>query len=145
MIVRLNIIPYQGCPSHVVLYFYFSFWTKHCMLSCAVYNVTIPKLALFEMAESACSPFCYVLHWEEGGGGVLPCTPTVDPSLYPFSRFSPCNARHLSQQDTWKIKLLMKTMFDLSTKQWFFTVLRTLQGILILQGFLRIYKMSRKT
>ena len=30
-----------------------------CPLSSAVCNATIP---LFEMAESACSPFCYVLH-----------------------------------------------------------------------------------
>jgi hypothetical protein len=26
-------------------------------------NATIPTLPLFEMAESACSPFCYVLHY----------------------------------------------------------------------------------
>jgi hypothetical protein len=34
----------------------------YCPLSSAVCNATIPTLPLFEMAESACSPFCYVLH-----------------------------------------------------------------------------------
>jgi hypothetical protein len=34
----------------------------YCPLSSAVCNTTIPTLPLFEMAESACSPFCYVLH-----------------------------------------------------------------------------------
>ena len=29
----------------------------------AVCNATIPTLPLFEMTESACSPFCYVLHY----------------------------------------------------------------------------------
>ena len=35
----------------------------YCPLSSAVYNTTIPTLPLFEIAESACSPFCYVLHY----------------------------------------------------------------------------------
>ena len=35
----------------------------YCPLSSAVCNATIPTLPLFEMAESACSPFCYVLHY----------------------------------------------------------------------------------
>jgi hypothetical protein len=36
----------------------------YCPLSSAVCNATIPILPLFEMAESACSPFCYVsLHY----------------------------------------------------------------------------------
>ena len=35
----------------------------YCPLSSAVCNVTIPTLPLFEMAESACLPFCYVLHY----------------------------------------------------------------------------------
>jgi hypothetical protein len=35
----------------------------YCPLSSAVCNATIPELPLFEMAESACSPFCYVLHY----------------------------------------------------------------------------------
>ena len=35
----------------------------YCPLSSAVGNATIPTLPLFEMAESACSPFCYVLHY----------------------------------------------------------------------------------
>ena len=34
----------------------------YCPLSSAVCNTTIPTLLLFEMTESACSPFCYVLH-----------------------------------------------------------------------------------
>jgi hypothetical protein len=33
----------------------------YCPLSSAVCNAIIPTLPLFEMAESACSPFCYVL------------------------------------------------------------------------------------
>ena len=32
-------------------------------LSSAVCNATIPTLPLFEIAKSACSPFCYVLHY----------------------------------------------------------------------------------
>ena len=35
----------------------------YCPLSSAVCNATIPTLPLLEMAESACSPFCYVLHY----------------------------------------------------------------------------------
>ena len=35
----------------------------YCPLSSAVCNATIPTLPLFEMAESPCSPFCYVLHY----------------------------------------------------------------------------------
>jgi hypothetical protein len=35
----------------------------YCPLSSAVCNATIPTLPLFKMAESACSPFCYVLHY----------------------------------------------------------------------------------
>jgi hypothetical protein len=35
----------------------------YCRLSSVVCNATIPTLPLFEMAESACSPFCYVLHY----------------------------------------------------------------------------------
>jgi hypothetical protein len=35
----------------------------YCPLSSAVYNATIPTLSLFEMAKSACSPFCYILHY----------------------------------------------------------------------------------
>jgi hypothetical protein len=31
----------------------------YCPLSSAVCNAAIPTLPLFEMAESACSPFCY--------------------------------------------------------------------------------------
>jgi hypothetical protein len=31
-------------------------------VSSAVCNATIPTLPLFEMAESVCLPFCYVLH-----------------------------------------------------------------------------------
>ena len=48
----------------------------YCPLSSAVCNATIPTLPLFEMAESACSPFCYVLRFAAvanynftGGGG----------------------------------------------------------------------------
>jgi hypothetical protein len=35
----------------------------YCPFFSAVCNATIPTLPLFEMAESACSPFCYVLHY----------------------------------------------------------------------------------
>ena len=35
----------------------------YCPLSSAACNATIPTLPLFEMAESACSPFCYVLRF----------------------------------------------------------------------------------
>jgi hypothetical protein len=35
----------------------------YCPLSSAVCNATISTLPLFEMAESAFSPFCYVLHY----------------------------------------------------------------------------------
>ena len=35
----------------------------YCLLSSAVCNATFPTLPLFKMAESACSPFCYVLHY----------------------------------------------------------------------------------
>jgi hypothetical protein len=35
----------------------------YCPLSSAVCNATIPIFPLFEMAESTCSPFCYVLHY----------------------------------------------------------------------------------
>jgi hypothetical protein len=35
----------------------------YCPLSSAVCNATIPTLSLFETAESAFSPFCYVLHY----------------------------------------------------------------------------------
>jgi hypothetical protein len=35
----------------------------YCPLSFAVCNATIPTLPLFEVAESAYSPFCYVLHF----------------------------------------------------------------------------------
>ena len=36
---------------------------SYCRLSSAACNATIPTLPLFEMAESACSPFCYVLRF----------------------------------------------------------------------------------
>jgi hypothetical protein len=42
---------------------------QHCYKSAAGllqlerFYVCIPTLPLFEMAESACSPFCYVLHY----------------------------------------------------------------------------------
>jgi hypothetical protein len=36
---------------------------SYCPLSSAVCNATIPTLPLFEMAKSACSAFCYVLHY----------------------------------------------------------------------------------
>jgi hypothetical protein len=35
----------------------------YCPLSSAVCNATIPTFPLFVMAESACSPFCYILHY----------------------------------------------------------------------------------
>ena len=35
----------------------------YCSLSSAVCNATIPILSLFEMAECAFSPFCYVLRY----------------------------------------------------------------------------------
>jgi hypothetical protein len=35
----------------------------YCPLSSAVCNATIPTLPSFEMAEAACLPFCYVLHY----------------------------------------------------------------------------------
>ena len=35
----------------------------YCPLSSAACNATIPTIPLFEMAEPACSPFCYVLHY----------------------------------------------------------------------------------
>ena len=36
----------------------------YCPLSCVVYcNAIIPTVPLFETAESAFSPFCYVLHY----------------------------------------------------------------------------------
>jgi hypothetical protein len=33
------------------------------LLSTFLCNATIPTLPLFKMVESACSPFCYVLHY----------------------------------------------------------------------------------
>ena len=35
----------------------------YCPVSSAVCNATMAPLLLFEMAESACLPFCYVLHY----------------------------------------------------------------------------------
>jgi hypothetical protein len=36
---------------------------EEALLPTLVCNATIPTLPLFEMAESACLPFCYVLHY----------------------------------------------------------------------------------
>jgi hypothetical protein len=45
--------------------FPWGWWMRepYCPLSSAVCNAAIPTLPLFEMAESACLPFCYVLHY----------------------------------------------------------------------------------
>jgi hypothetical protein len=37
-------------------------WESYSPVSSAVCNAAIPTFPLFEMAESACSPFCHVLH-----------------------------------------------------------------------------------
>jgi hypothetical protein len=38
-------------------------WGSLTAHSSAALNATIPTLPLFEMAESTCSPFCYILHY----------------------------------------------------------------------------------
>jgi hypothetical protein len=54
-----NLTAHSPLQSATLLYMGWCMREPYCPLSFAVCNATMPTLPLFEMAESACSPFCY--------------------------------------------------------------------------------------